>query len=278
MKKKTTFLLLMMMSLCVFISCNDDDDGSGDYPTYRFPMIEASVRYESGGPVSLDSVIAYLDERALVLSSDYTDERWSVISQISGNYMVVDPTHLELFPESTSTLVIKGFRRNKVLFEEDVQVTRYLNGLKIEYNESSLRMTIGRNMYPITVKDEERICTEELATIPIKVQYVDGTPVALDSCVVFTSIWDKSAGNIFAIKDFGSEEYKTAQKTGVYPIADDRSQSILKGRTTPAVFSGYIKDKVVFSQTFEIGATECHVVYADEKEPVVMVYMPKEGQ
>ncbi|MDR1161004.1 MAG: hypothetical protein LBK45_01570 [Tannerellaceae bacterium] len=108
---------------------------------------------------------------------------------------------------------------------------------------------------------EEVLCTMEYRSIDIKVQYADGSSVALDS---FKVVWgEREITQIF--------DFEMNQKFGSYPIVDDGLQGELRGLSVPITAYGYLDGKEVFKEDYLVGADECHIEYHDEKSLIVTI-------
>lgn len=110
--------------------------------------------------------------------------------------------------------------------------------------------------------ENEIICIEQFEHIVLKVQYEDGSPVALDSFKVF---WEEQEVTI----KYNDYEYQMARKVGLYAVVNDGMRNELKGLQENFRFAGYIEDELVISENVLVGANECHVCYYGEKPLII---------
>lgn len=110
--------------------------------------------------------------------------------------------------------------------------------------------------------DKEVMCTEQFEFIPVKVQYADETPVALDSYKV---MWE---GRDITEKELYSKE------PGAYIILSDYMKDDLWRKNTEITVFGYLNGNEVFSETYKVGADDCHILYEDTKPLIITIERP----
>lgn len=108
-------------------------------------------------------------------------------------------------------------------------------------------------------------CTQEFVTIPVHVQDVAGTPIALDSIKVL-----KGTEDITLIKDFTSADFAEMKKTGSYPLINDAMIEKLLDKKVDVLFKAYIGKDVVAEKTIQVSSDECHVFNVTEDLKVVI--------
>ena len=110
-------------------------------------------------------------------------------------------------------------------------------------------------------------CTDEYASVLLKLEYPDGQPVILDEGKVFWVSENRYLGN-------GSGSlYEPRSSGSYYLIVNDGMRSELENRQEIMRFTGYLKGEVVCERNILVSADCCHVLYSGT-EPLTQI-IPK---
>lgn len=99
----------------------------------------------------------------------------------------------------------------------------------------------------------------DFRTITLRVTNAQGAPLKLDR---YQTITEKKA-----VVPTGDSEPMQAE--GQYPVVTDAWMSGHRNTTTKMIFTGFLGNKEVVKETFEIKADCCHVSKVSGKESVV---------
>jgi len=267
--KKLSILLSLPM---LFFSCNNDSDAEPTYtPTH---VVSAKVTYKNGDIVSLDSIKSYYNNKKFTIENRKANFPYS---QIFGEYLVCDEQWIDFWGnEKPGNKIIKiiGYKNDKIVFENEINI-RY-DGFNIftEEGSSPLRSTNSETgcflpdynhiqICNIIVPEEQRFCSPELKTINLKVVDNKGNPIALDGYNVYNS-----DNQIITPYEIDSDEFREAQKTGIYNVVDDRILPEFDKEAGMQLYkqiniSGTKDKQILFNKTIYIGAGECHIIYTD---------------
>jgi hypothetical protein len=241
--KKIGFFLLIV-SIC--FSCKKTDEQEGVMCTDEFLGVGIKVQYPDGSPVALDSFKVVWGERNITHIPDFE------MSQQSGRYPIVDDMMQNELEGLSVFVTAYGYLDGKEVFKED-----FLVGA----DECHIAYTDEKPLIVTIENGEEVMCTDVFLSVAIKVQYPDGSPVALDS---FKVLWGER--DITHIP-----EWELSRIAGSYSIVDDTLQGELKGLSVSVTAYGYLDGKEVFKEDYLVGADECHVAYHGEKPLIITI-------
>ena len=105
-------------------------------------------------------------------------------------------------------------------------------------------------------------CTEEYASVSIKLEYPDGSPVLLDSSKVF---WVSQNRYLEQVSSWN-------EMRGYYVIVDDGMRKALEHKQEIMRFTGYLNGDIICERDVLAGADCCHVRYFGAEPLAQVIY------
>ncbi|MGB3584952.1 MAG: hypothetical protein WBA23_00360 [Tunicatimonas sp.] len=105
--------------------------------------------------------------------------------------------------------------------------------------------------------NQPRLCTSNLAFIPIYLKDQDSNPIALDHFSV--------NGDNYYDENIPSE---TDRNSGRYIIFSDNDAQFIEVGGSKFLFKGMVSDKVIVNETYTVGYNCCHVFLLSENDTV----------